>query len=271
MLTLVGNWEKAEVKRMRTGLLSVTFRKLSPNDIIKLVSEAGLEVIEWGGDIHVPHGDVKIADEIGRKTREVGIEVVSYGSYYYAGQQTTSTLQFEHVLASACALKAPAIRVWAGNQGSDEASMARRQEVILDARRIADLAQVHNTTIDFEFHGGTLTDSTESAVHLLQEIDHPNVRCNWQPQTMESYDNRMASLLAILPWLANIHVFHWVNGERQSLSDGKSDWRQYLSIVMQTGKKPHVMLEFVKDDDPGQFVEDAETLKDTLSFISSSE
>jgi hypothetical protein len=44
---------------IRTGLVSVTFRQLSAEEIIKLVVCAGLEGIEWGGDIHVPHGDLK--------------------------------------------------------------------------------------------------------------------------------------------------------------------------------------------------------------------
>jgi 3-dehydroshikimate dehydratase len=70
------------VNSMKTGLLSVTFRKLSPDHIIRLVSQAGLQVIEWGGDIHVPHGDIEIAEQVGRMTREAGIEVASYGSYY---------------------------------------------------------------------------------------------------------------------------------------------------------------------------------------------
>ena len=38
------------------GLVSVTFRKLSPEEIVQLVVSSGLKGIEWGGDIHLPHG-----------------------------------------------------------------------------------------------------------------------------------------------------------------------------------------------------------------------
>jgi 3-dehydroshikimate dehydratase len=48
------------------GLVSVTFRKLSPQEIIALTAEAQLQVIEWGGDIHVPHGDIQQAENVAR-------------------------------------------------------------------------------------------------------------------------------------------------------------------------------------------------------------
>ena len=46
---------------IHTGLVSVTFRKLEPAEIVDLVKQAGLQGIEWGGDIHVPHGDIQRA------------------------------------------------------------------------------------------------------------------------------------------------------------------------------------------------------------------
>ena len=39
------------------GLVSITFRDLEANEIIDLVKKSGLTAIEWGGDVHVPHGD----------------------------------------------------------------------------------------------------------------------------------------------------------------------------------------------------------------------
>ena len=95
---------------MKTGLTSVTFRQKSPEEIIALAKEAGLTGIEWGGDIHVPAGDTKTASEIGRKTREAGLAVLSYGSYYRGDEGE----DFAPVLASAKALGAPVIRIWAG-------------------------------------------------------------------------------------------------------------------------------------------------------------
>ena len=77
---------------IKTGLVSVTFRKLSPEEIIKLVSQSGLDGIEWGGDIHVPHGDVKKARDIAQITKDEGLIVASYGSYYSLGCEKEKNL-----------------------------------------------------------------------------------------------------------------------------------------------------------------------------------
>ena len=60
-----------------SGLVSVTFRKLSPAEIVDLVRQAGLNCIEWGGDIHVPHGDCVRAREVRQRTLAAGLTVAA--------------------------------------------------------------------------------------------------------------------------------------------------------------------------------------------------
>src|SRR6476469_730727 len=109
---------------LRPGLFSVTFRQLSPPEIIALVGRAGLRGIEWGGDVHVPHGDVARAREVRDRTADAGLEVAAYGSYYRVAKSEADELPFERVLNTAQALGAPLIRVWAGKQGSAAADQA---------------------------------------------------------------------------------------------------------------------------------------------------
>jgi 3-dehydroshikimate dehydratase len=244
-----------------TGLLSVTFRQLSPTDIIKLVSQAGLQAIEWGGDIHVPHGDVKVAKEVSGWTLEQGIAIASYGSYYRVGCGNKDNVSFEMALESAIALKAPAIRVWAGDKGSAAADEAWWSRVVADSVRIAELAQPEGITVDFEYHKGTLTDSRDTAVRLLRQINHPNIRCSWQPSVELAVEERQLDLRAVMPWLANLHVFQWQPGIRNPLAAGLEEWTDYIRIVRETDRPHYAMLEFVRDNDPKQFLQDAQTLK----------
>lgn len=67
---------------LKSGLVSVTFRNLAIKEIVKIVVEAGLDGIEWGGDIHVPHGDLQVAKQTMRMTEDAGLTVTAYGSYY---------------------------------------------------------------------------------------------------------------------------------------------------------------------------------------------
>ncbi|MNI10046.1 hypothetical protein D3C73_631400 [compost metagenome] len=55
---------------IRTGLVSVTFRRLSVEEIVMMVQKAGLQDIEWGGDIHVPHGNFQRAHEVAKLTHD---------------------------------------------------------------------------------------------------------------------------------------------------------------------------------------------------------
>lgn len=56
-----------------TGLVSNTFRKLSPREIIALVVKAGLRGIEWGGDRYVSNGGLKHSRAVGRITVDAGL------------------------------------------------------------------------------------------------------------------------------------------------------------------------------------------------------
>jgi len=236
------------------GLVSVSFRKISPLEIIALVKQAGLAGIEWGGDVHVPHGDVVRAKEVRQQTLAAGLAVLAYGSYYRLDGQ-----KFEAVLESAVALGAPVIRVWAGAVGSAKATAEQRAAVVADSQRIGDLAAKAGIKIAYEYHGGTLTDTDASARQLLHEVAHPNVYTLWQPHIEDTVDANLESLRGVLPRLVNLHVFHWTANprERRPLAEGAQDWGQYLSAV--SGNRA-ALLEFVQDDDPQNLLRDAATL-----------
>ena len=106
---------------IKSGLCSVTFRKLPAAEVVELVVRAGLDGIEWGGDVHVLHGEIDLAREVGEMTLAKGLEIPSYGSYYRVAESEKQGLTFDTVLQTAVALGAPLIRVWAGARGSADA------------------------------------------------------------------------------------------------------------------------------------------------------
>ncbi|MGQ9904673.1 MAG: sugar phosphate isomerase/epimerase family protein, partial [Anaerolineae bacterium] len=246
------------------GLVSVTFRKLSPREIVDLAQQAGLVGIEWGGDVHVPHGDLNRAREVAAMTQDAGLRVMAYGSYYRVGQR--QGVSFKSVLDTARALGAPVIRVWAGDQPSAQADAAHWGRIIAESRRIGDLAAEAGLRVVFEFHGGTLTDTNESARQLIEQVDHPAVGMYWQPVVGHSIDYNLAGLRAMLPWLVNVHVFHWgpTTQDRHPLADGESEWRRYLAVLSASSRLHGALLEFVPGDAPETFLRDAATLKDWL-------
>lgn len=246
------------------GLVSVTFRQLAPQEIVDWVLRAGLAAIEWGGDVHVPHGDLARARQVGRLTRAAGLQVSSYGSYYRVGQ--AEPCSFEAVLDSALELGAPTIRVWAGKVGSGAAGEEDWQRVIADSQRISEMAARAGLSVAYEFHGHTLTDTPAAARRLLGSVAHPAMRCYWQPPQGVTFADALQGLATIQPWLSNLHIFHWrLNGdpplaERRPLAEGASVWPEYLRQADQDGHPRFALLEFVRGDDPLQFLQDAAIL-----------
>jgi 3-dehydroshikimate dehydratase len=252
---------------IHSGLVSITFRQRAPAEVIKLVAQAGLEGIEWGGDIHVPHGDLAQARAVRQMTADAGLKVAAYGSYYRVGHR--EPLSFEAVLETAVELGAPSIRVWAGKQGSDTADDAYRRTVVEESRRIADLAQVAGLPVAYEFHKNTLTDSNAAARDLLEAVAHENIKSYWQPPRGSTVDYNLAGLDEVGPWLLNVHVFNWhiSTGERLALAGGRNAWLRYLRKIASANHDPFAMIEFVVDDAPESFSQDAATLLEWLSLI----
>ena len=162
----------------------------------------------------MPHGDIKQAREVSKMTKGAGLEVASYGSYYRVGCEKEQGIPFEKVLDTAQELGAPTIRVWAGNRGSDDSDQSWWNTVVEESRRIADMALKAGITVAYEYHGNTLTDTGESAYRLLKEVGHKNIRSYWQPPVGYEEEACLDGLKKIIPWLSNIHVFHWESRNR---------------------------------------------------------
>ncbi len=250
-----------------TGLVSITFRQLSPEAIVALVREAGLRGIEWGGDVHVPHGDLGQARRVGEMTREAGLEVAAYGSYFRVSHSEENGLPFSQVLDSALELGAPVIRVWAGTAGSATVGDEARWRTVADLRRITEMAAKAGVRVATEFHGGTLTDTNESANQLLLEVDHANLFTYWQPLMGMDDEMCLEALDQLSPRLSHLHVYHWRSPqERCPLSEGESRWAKFLTAAEQASGDRYAMLEFVKDDAPEGFLRDAKTLRSWLKI-----
>jgi len=246
---------------IRPGLVSITFRQHTPRHIVDLVKRADLQAIEWGGDVHIPHGDLKQARLVREMTQDAGLDVSSYGSYYRVGVSDPD--EFGPIVDTACELGAPTIRIWAGNQGSEISDDRYRSRVVNLSREAAALAAQVSTKVAFEFHPNTLTDTNESARALLEAINHPNMECYWQPPPGSTAANNLEGIDAIYPWLSNLHVFTWHRETRKRLPlfAGESDWMAYLARVAGSSRDRFALIEFVQNDTDEAFLQDAATLR----------
>lgn len=250
---------------LRAGLVSITFRQLEPARIVALAQEARLTSIEWGGDLHAPPGDEGRARLLAAMTRDAGLQVSAYGSYYRLRDEAQEEAPFEAALATALALGVPVIRVWAGAAGPDATPPQERERIIERARRVCALANAEQVRVDFEFHRNTLTETSAMAALLLRQVGAAGVY--WQPRNGWLPQENLLALETVSPWLGNVHCFHWwpSSRDRLPLREGEADWRLYLERLAALPGERQVSLEFVRDDSAEQFLRDAATLRAWLT------
>jgi len=253
---------------IKTGLVSVSFRKLSPREIVDVVSKAELDGIEWGGDVHVPHGDLRQARQVRRFMEDAGIKTAAYGSYYKAGENRQTGQVFENILATAIELESDIIRVWAGSVSSTNADEAHWTRVIEDLFRICEIALKANKTIALEYHANSLTDTKESARKLLDRVLCNNLKTLWQPAFDTSVCQNIERLNGIKDKLSNLHVFYWFPAyQRHLLLDGCNEWMKFFDVAKNIKGQRYALLEFFLDDSLDNFFKDAKVLKKMIEEI----
>lgn len=260
---------------IRPGLVSITFRSLSAQEVCRVAADAGLEGIEWGGDVHVPVGQLDTAAHVAELTRGHGLSVAAYGSYHRLG--VSEPEDWQKTVDTAVELGAPIIRVWCGNVGSAEVDESTRQKVAEAGRQAAELAAQAGITIACEWHGNTLTDTAASSQALFEAVDHPSFQTYWQPHQRMSFADCLEDMETALPRLVGLHVFQWHREtvERQALAEGQGLWPTYLRQAkacprLTSGGEMFALLEFVRGDDPAQLGADAQALRQWVNEVNAS-
>jgi sugar phosphate isomerase/epimerase len=258
---------------MGPGLCSITFRALAADDVLALAVEAGVEGIEWGADAHVAPGGGATVEALAARCRDAGVDVVSYGSYLGMGPRgDDEAAAVDAVLDSAEALGTPMVRIWTEFGVTPESAPGERRRVTERTGAFADAIAGRGLIAALEFHPGTLTHTAASAVELLCDLEAANLRTHWQPDPALSPEDAVAELALVTPWLAHVHTFSWgpegIN-DRRALADGEALWPEALALADRQGAplpgRRFALCEYVRDDDPAQFVDDARTLRRWLS------
>ncbi len=244
---------------MIPGLVSVTLRSLPVGEIIALVGKAGLCCIEWGGDVHVPHGNLAVARETAQRMKDTGLRTACYGSYYRAGEERVS---FGAVLETAVALGSPKIRIWAGTRNAEETSPEEWQRIADDIRRVTEQAAGEGITVVLEFHQNTLTNTAAAARRLLKALQPAGTGLIWQANSRLAVEENLAELAEVQPWVHHVHCGYSAPPllQRSPLAEGRTVWRRYLEYLRAIPSAREILLEFVRGHSPEQVLEDAREL-----------
>ena len=245
-----------------TGLVSVSFRSLSPEEIIQAAKKAQLNWIEWGSDVHAPYYDSERLDMIAACQKAAGLRCSSYGTYFTLGKDNPEDL--DNYIAAAKRLGTTTLRLWCGSKGSQDYTSEELNALYEDCRTAAATAETHGVTLCMECHNGTLTDTKESALALMETVHSPAFRMYWQPNQYRTEKENIRYLQMLKPYIDHLHVFQWVGDQKYPLADGIAIWKTYLNML--DGDRT-LLLEFMPDHSPESLPIEADSLRRIIQEV----
>lgn len=230
------------------GLVSISFRPVTPETLIEAVKAAGLSCIEWGSDVHAPCGDEARLKEIARLQAAAGIRCCSYGTYFRLGKDDPA--EFPQYIRAAKLLGTDILRLWCGTKGSEDYTEEELEALYADCRKVAAMAEAEGVQLCMECHNGTVTDRKEGALALMRAVDSPAFGMYWQPNQLRTVEENLAYAALLAPWTRHVHVFNWdcPNGgslEKYPLAQAVDTWKAYLEKL--PGDRA-LLLEFMPDN-----------------------
>jgi hypothetical protein len=165
---------------IRLGLSSAAFLTESPARVLAIAKEIGFDAIEWAGDAHVPAGNGKLAMAILMDSLRAGVTVASYAPLYRAKAGGEWGLGFETILATAVALHAPNLRIFAGADPADRLLPPDREALVAELRRLGGLAAARGVTVALGLGRRTALEAHAAARSIVDEVGHPFVKLAWE-------------------------------------------------------------------------------------------
>lgn len=236
------------------GLVSVSFRGVSPRDILKAMQSTPLTQIEWGSDVHVPP---EKAAEIAALQAEFGVRCSSYGTYFCIG--STPMRELQPYIDAARTLGTDILRLWCGGKDSEEYTEAESEALFAQCRLAAELAEKNRVKLCMECHGHSYTNEKLAAYRLMTAVDSPWFRMYWQPNHYRSFSENVEYARILSPYTEHLHVFHWEREHKYPLREAVGMWQQYLRCF--PGNKT-LLLEFMPDDQIESLPAEAQALSE---------
>lgn len=238
---------------MNLSVCTISFRHhlTSLEQIASWAARSGFEGIElWG--VHAQNlaeqGNYDIT-----WLRSFGLSVPMLSDYLpLQGERDVAVQKTTQLCRLAQSWGAKKVRTFAGNRGSAQVSNEQRTDWVMRMRELCRVADAHGISLVVETHPGTLADNPNSTLRLVEEIDHPALRFNFdvihvweggsdpaeflrllEPLVVHMHVKNVAApelLSVFLP--ANVYAPSGVRTGMVPLFEGAFDYSQFLHFVM---------------------------------------
>ena len=244
----------------QTGLVSISFRSLTVDQIMDLCVQNHLRYVEWGSDVHAPCDDKERLAYLASEQKRRGLICSSYGTYFRVGIHPVEELY--GYIAAAKTLGTNILRLWCGKKNYEDFTPEEKEQILSDAKTIAKIGEAEGVYFCMECHNKTFTNCLKGALELMETVDSKHFGMYWQPNQFVSYETNLEYARAISPYVTQIHVFNWEEKDHSPLAEAVETWRSYLSCF----RGDHaLLLEFMPNHLPEELPAEAEALRRILS------
>ena len=120
------------------------------------------------------------------------------------------------------------------------------EALVESCRFCADVAAEHGRTVIMEPRVGEVICSVDSLLRLIEHVDRPNFKANFDTAHFSAQrENVVLALAKLNGHFANVHIAdnHPGNSEHVPIGDGAIDWRQFLRTLREMGYNGYLGLD----------------------------
>ena len=242
---------------LKLGLCSVTFRKKSAAQVIEIAKKAGINYIEWGGDVHITNKEeARIVKSI---CDNENIKISSYGSYFNSAEFDKK--KWEQVCEIAKAMDAKSVRIWLGKKNSEDTDEKEYSSLLENTKQMCDIAKNYSLTVSPECHDNTFNNNTDAILRFIKDLQRENFSTYFQSRYFRmEYDlDRIDRTFDVTE---NVHVsYRDLKREQRYRKKDKNYLDALLKKLIEKNFDGIVMIEFVDYNSEKVFYKDIEKLK----------
>ena len=242
---------------LKLGVASVTFRNETIGRIVEIAKNAGVEFIEWGGDVHVRSlEDARLAKKLCDASN---IKISSYGSYYRTGCSDKN--EWEEVCAIASELGASSVRIWLGKKDSEQYTEDEYEALLEEIKFLCGKAREYNLLVCPECHDNTFNNSTQAILKLIGDLKCDNFKTYFQSRYFR-FDYDMDRIERTFDYIENFHIsYRDLKREQRFRKKDKNYLHKLIEKFISMGFNGVVIVEFTEGSKEKNFLKDVRKLK----------
>ncbi len=242
---------------LKIGVASVTFRNKTVSQVVEIAKNAGVEFVEWGGDVHVKTiEDAKLAKKL---CDENNIKISSYGSYYRTG--CSEKKEWEEVCRISSEMGASSIRIWLGKKDSENFTESEYEELLEEMKILCSKAEEYNLLVCPECHDNTFNNNTDAILKLKNDLNCDSFKTYFQSRYFK-FDYDIERIEKTFDFIENFHVsYRDLKREQRFRKKDKNYIDKLIKKFISMNYNGIVIVEFTKGSKEKNFIKDVRKLK----------